>query len=931
MKMTDNVAAVEGDITEEQINTVREHAKDEGMATREDMENKKITPAMAQYLNLKKEYVDYLLFYRMGDFYELFFEDAVTVSGALGLVLTSRSKNEGKEIPMCGVPFHAYEIYLARLIKMGYKVAICEQLEDPKEAKKRGYKAIVKRDVVRLVTPGTLTEDTLLDAKRHNYIAAAYVRPKEISVAWLDISTGGFFIQQLEIGKVSACTVLSTVLARLNPVELIVEDKLLENSDFYGLLAEYREKLSVLPKARFSLDSSKQILMKAYEVQFLEVIGNLSKSELIVAGVLLDYVENTQKGHLPRVLIPQRVDDNEIMEIDASTRKSLELLAPIAHGGISLIRVMDRTVTGIGGRLLAERLSSPIMNVKKINDRLDVVTFFLENPTIKEKLRGILSQCLDMERAVQRLSIGRGGPKDLYDLAKTLLLLPEIKHLILSYQTYQENTVCADVPSALREILNELTENSSLAEDIMAVLIQKREDLPALTRTGGFVRAGAYPPLDYLKNIREESKNKCEEMRLKYVEETGVSALKIKNNSVIGYYVEVPSKSVDALLADDKFIHRQSVLNAVRFTTKELCELENEVLSADEKALEMELKIFEDLMLHAMAQADLISKAAHVIAQLDVASGLAQLASEYGYTRPILNDSLDFEVIEGRHPVVEATTDKRKNPFVANDCVLRKGEDNLWLLTGPNMAGKSTFLRQNALITIMAQMGSYVPAKKATIGVVNKLFSRVGASDDLSRGRSTFMVEMVETATILNRADERSFVILDEIGRGTATFDGLSIAWAVVEQLAQINKCRTIFATHYHELTQLDKRIKELSLHCMAVKEFNNQVVFMHVVAKGAADRSYGIHVAKLAGMPELAVKRAEQVLQLLEEEKHHKILSAVDDELPLFEVLKKEVKEQPINPAISELQNLDIDNLSPREALEKLYDLKKLSTTLPD
>lgn len=903
--------------------------KNSASATFKDMENKTMTPAMGQYLEIKREHPEYLLFYRMGDFYELFFEDAVTASGALGLTLTSRSKTGDKDIPMCGVPFHAYEIYMARLIKMGYKVAICEQMEDPKEAKKRGYKAVVRREVVRLVTAGTLTEETLLDAKRNNYIAAGYVRAAEIGLAWLDISTGAFYMQHIAIDKVPAHTVLSNALARLNPVELLIDDRLLEFPAYFELFGEYRDQLTVRPHALYNLNSATATLLKAYNIEAIDAFGDFSKVELIAAGVLLGYVESTQKGKFPRLEMPVRIFGNEIMEIDSATRRSLELLSPASAGGISLLKVMDKTVTGIGGRLLAERLAAPVINIREINDRQDCVAFFLDNPEVRREIREAMRKCLDMERAVQRLSLGRGGPRDLFDLAQSLKLIPRIQTAVTLFANHQTDSVYATPPQALMKIAEGFFDHSLLAESISGVLKDDRDDLPVLTRNGGFIREGAYPPLDYLRDIRKESDKKCEELQKRYQDETGAVGLKIKNNSVIGYFVEVPSKSADKLLENKNFIHRQSVLNAVRFTTAELSELESEVNGALERALEMEQQIFNELTEHAMAQADAIRNSAERIAALDVAAALAELAAEYNYVRPTVNDSLDFEIIEGRHPVVEYVMRKEGNGrFIGNTCVLNSETDRIWLLTGPNMAGKSTFLRQNALIAIMAQIGSFVPAKSATIGVIDKVFSRVGASDDLARGRSTFMVEMVETAAILNRAGERSFVILDEIGRGTATFDGLSIAWAVVEQLAEVNKCRTIFATHYHELTKLHNRLEGLSLHCMKIKEFNGKVVFMHEVIEGAADRSYGIHVAKLAGLPELTVKRAEQVLELLEEEKQNKILTTVEDDLPLFNVLKTSIaeveKEQPKSAVEEELRATDIDSLSPREALDKLYELKE-------
>ncbi|MBP5698130.1 MAG: DNA mismatch repair protein MutS, partial [Alphaproteobacteria bacterium] len=712
-------------------------------------------------------------------------------------------------IPMCGVPFHAYEIYLARLIKAGYKVAICEQMENPEDAKKRGAKSVVRREVVRLVTAGTITEESLLDAKRNNYIVSVCTKNKELGVAWFDISTGAFYMQHQDCRKIPSQVLLANILERLSPEELLVEDKLLAIPEYYSLLGEYREKLSVLPKTLFNLYSATNTLLKAYKLQTIDTFGDFSEVELIAAGVLLEYVCNTQKGNIPRLKMPQRILSEAIMEIDASTRRSLELINPISSGGLSLLKVIDKTVTGIGGRLLASRLSAPTLDLIKINNRLDAVSFFVDNPGVRKQLRHVLHQCMDMERAVQRLSLGHGGPKDLYDLATTFKTLPYLKNIVLSFGDYQPDSVYSEVPPALADLVNRFFDHSALQADIEQTLLSDRNQLPSLTRNGGFVRNGAFPDLDYLREIRTNSEQKCEQLRQYYADLTDIPGLKIKNNTVIGYFIEVPRKSAEKMLNDPLFIHRQSVLNAMRFTTTELSQIEDEVNNSEEKALAMELQIFNDLVERVLSQATVISRSASIIAELDVAAAAAELAAEQNYVRPLVDDSLAFDVVEGRHPVVEAAIKHEgKGNFVGNNCNLSSSEDNIWLLTGPNMAGKSTFLRQNALIAILAQIGYFVPAKKAHIGLINKLFSRVGASDDLARGRSTFMVEMVETAAILNRADEHSFVILDEIGRGTATFDGLSIAWAVAEHLSEINKCRTIFATHYHELTKLTAKLK---------------------------------------------------------------------------------------------------------------------------
>ena len=897
-------------------------------ATFADTLNVKTTPAMDRFLELKREHPEYVLFYRMGDFYELFFDDAVRVSQAIGLTLTTRSKLGDKEIPMCGVPFHAYEMYLARLIKMGFKVAIAEQTEDPKEAKKRkGASAIVRRDVVRLVTSGTLTEETMLDAKKNNYIVASNVKEKEIGLAWVDISTGAFFMQRIEVDKQKPHELLLAALSKFEPEEVLFEDKLLEKPEFMVVFREYKEKMAMRSKTLYNYESAVNTLLKAFNISTLDAFGDFSRVELIAAGVLFSYIETTQKGKFPRVQLPRHVVGDDIMEIDSATRKSLEILSTSSANGVSLLKVMDKTMTGVGARLLAKRLAMPLVDVNKINDRFDCVEFFVENPIVRREVREVLRRCMDAERAIARLGIDRGGPRDLYDLARTLSVIPKVKEMIIGFKTYQRDSMYQATPIYLFELVNQFYSHAELVADVSRVLVDDREKLPLLSRNGGFIRDGASAQLDYLRNIKVLSEPKMEEMRKKYVEMTGVSSLKVKNNSIIGYYVEVPIKNATPLLENKYFIHRQSVLNAIRFTTEELMELEKEVFSAEEEALRLEVEIFEKLREFALGQGDHIIRSAEILAEIDVAQALAELAAEGDYVRPVVDNGLDFEVIEGRHPVVEMALKKDgEGSFVGNDIKLCYEDDRIWLLTGPNMAGKSTFLRQNALIAIMAQMGSFVPAKSARIGVIDRVFSRVGASDDLARGRSTFMVEMVETAAILNRATERSFVILDEIGRGTATFDGLSIAWAVVEQLSEVNKCRTIFATHYHELTKLKDRLGALSLRCMKIKEYNGEVIFMHEVIGGAADRSYGIHVAKLAGLPKLTVDRAEQVLKLLEEEKQNKVMNSVEADLPLFAVLQeKEEKEQEKNPVIEELSAIDVDALSPREAMEALYRLKDM------
>lgn len=881
------------------------------------------TPMMAQYIKIKRDYPDYLLFYRLGDFYELFLDDAFKASKALDIALTKRGKVEGADIPMCGVPFHAYESYLAKLIRQGYKVAICEQAEDPKEAKKRGAKSVVRREVIRLVTAGTLTEDPLLDAKKNNFLMAVSKVGGSLGLAWLDISTGEFYTQEFSLGSESEEQILSGALARLVPAELVIADSQVHQPALFALFKEHKEQLTVWPDDRFNSDNAKEHLQKVFEVKTLESFGSFSRAEISAAGVLIDYVETSQKGKIPLLCPPKRQTEEQIVEIDGATRRSLELVESLSGDkSASLLKVIDRTQTAPGGRLLAARVSNPLRDVAAINDRLDMVEFFLTRNELRGEVRALLKETADVGRAVSRLCVGRGGPRDLDSIKNTLGIIPKMRNL-LSFGS-AKGEILTGIPAPLQQVMRDLGEHSALVAKLADAL--KPDDLPLLAREGGFVREGYSAALDEMKHLKEDSHKTVLGLQSKYIDQTGIAHLKVKYNSVIGYFIEIPAKNAAEVLDNKTFIFRQSVLNASRFTTVELTELEDKIRGAADKVLAMEQEIFDELCAAVKASSDDIVKTSNAFAEIDVAAGLADLALEYNYCRPIVDDSLTFEIEEGRHPVVEqALRKENEGPFVGNDCRMGGAAGNLWLLTGPNMAGKSTYLRQNAIIAIMAQMGSYVPCKSAHIGVINKIFSRVGASDDLARGRSTFMVEMVETAGILNRADERSFVILDEIGRGTATFDGLSIAWAVVEYLHEINRCRTIFATHYHELTALKGQLARLSLHCMKIKEFNDEVIFLHEVMDGAADRSYGIHVAKLAGLPKAVIKRAEQVLHNLEHENKGLSPKEAAAELPLFAFVKEKVEEKISSPALDELEALNPDDLSPREALEKLYELKKL------
>lgn len=892
----------------------------------ETMEKEKdgLTPAMQQYMEMKKANPEYLLFFRMGDFYELFFEDALVASKALDIALTRRGKVNGEtDIPMCGVPYHAYESYLEKLMRQGYKVAVCEQMEDPKEAKKRGAKSVVKRDVVRLVTPGTVTEEALLDARKNNYLLCLCKTAGSYGFAWIDMSTGVFYTEELKLraGK-SAAAEISEVLERLKPREILVPDSFLNERELFELFNENRKLLSVLPQARFHTANAQKRILEFYGINTLESFGDFSRPEITSAGVLLDYLDTTQKNNLPRLAAPVKIRESSFMEIDCATRRNLELLD--SRNGLTLIDAMDRTVSGAGARLLRRRLSEPLLDTAEISNRQDVVEFFVNHPAVREKLRRLLRQCADMERCVARLGAGHGGPRDLCALKNSFELLPSVR---ITVETYDETGIADEMPQPLRKILKDEGCQLSLVSTLIAALDGDNAlDLPLLARDGGFIRKGYSPELDNIRELREKSEEFILKLQQKYVQKTGIEQLRIKYNNIIGYYLEVPNKTAAQMLSNPEFIHRQSVLNAIRFTTVELTELEQEIRGAADKALALEIGIFDELVCQVMIAADDITRISGALAELDVGSALAELAAENGYCRPLVDDSYEFAIEEGRHPVVEQALKGQQNgSFVANNCELNADTNRLWLLTGPNMAGKSTFLRQNAIIAIMAQMGSYVPAKSARIGYVDRIFSRVGASDDLARGRSTFMVEMVETAAILNRADKRSFVILDEIGRGTATFDGLSLAWAVVEYLHEINRCRALFATHYHELTRLSGTLEAMTLHCMKVKEFNDEVIFMHEVIDGAADRSYGIHVAKLAGLPKKVLDRAAQVLKKLERE--NKNAGTLEDDLPLFSYTPHcaetpEKEDSALRKAVSELEP---DEMTAREALQKIYELKEL------
>ncbi|OIQ36889.1 MAG: DNA mismatch repair protein MutS [Roseobacter sp. MedPE-SW] len=871
-----------------------------------------VTPMMAQYLDIKAQYPDALLFYRMGDFYEMFFDDAINAAEALDIALTKRGKHNDQDIPMCGVPFHAAEGYLLTLIRKGFRVAVGEQLETPAEAKKRGGKSVVKRDVVRLVTPGTLTEDSLLEARRHNFLVSYSELRDESALAWADISTGAFHVMPLSQVR------LSPELARLAPSELIVSDGPIFEATS-PLAQEYKIPLTPLGKASFDSTAAEKRICSLFGVNALDGFGSFSRAEVSAMGALIDYLEITQKGKLPLLQQPVQEAEDRVVQIDASTRASLELTRSLsgARAG-SLLSVVDRTVTPGGARLLEQRLSSPSRNLDVINARLAALDFAVERDHLCENLRDALRKTPDLDRALSRLALDRGGPRD----------LAAIRNGLAQASAIAERNASEELPPLVMAATSDLTGFDTLLDLLDAALVAEP---PLLARDGGFIASGYDEELDEARTLRDEGRSVIAGMQQDYAAETGISSLKIKHNNVLGYFIETTATHADKMLSpplSEKFIHRQTTANQVRFTTVELSEIETRILNSGNHALEIEKRLYSALSKAILDQAARLNSAARGLAELDLLTALADLARGENWARPRVDASRAFAITGGRHPVVErALRQQGGETFVANDCDLTANTGAaVWLLTGPNMAGKSTFLRQNALIALLAQMGSYVPAESAHIGLVSQLFSRVGASDDLARGRSTFMVEMVETAAILNQADDRALVILDEIGRGTATYDGLSIAWATLEHLHEVNQSRALFATHYHELTQLSNKLRGVDNATVTVKEWEGEVIFLHEVKKGAADRSYGVQVAQLAGLPASVVARARDVLDLLEQGSREGAGAKIQiDDLPLFAAApppqpKPAAGPSPVEQLLSEIHP---DDLSPREALEALYRLK--------
>jgi DNA mismatch repair protein MutS len=876
-----------------------------------------MTPMMTQYFEVKAKNPGSLLFYRMGDFYELFFDDAVEAARTLGIALTKRGKHLGEDIAMCGVPVHAMDHYLQKLIRHGHRVAVCEQLEDPAEAKKRGSKSVVKRDVVRLITPGTLTEDSLLDVRSTNHLSALVVHKGsgDMALAYADISTGDFAVTS------TTATRLAADMARIAPSEVVLADHLLDEELVKQAIAITGAAPTPLPQSRFDSASAEQRLMAHFQVKTTAGFAEFSRAEIAALGSLLDYITLTQIDAMPHLRVPRREAAGEGLLIDAATRANLELVRSLqgSRSG-SLLEVMDHTVTSAGARRLAALMARPLARADSITERLDGVSFFYDQESLTTEIRQTLAEVPDIERALARVTAKRSSPRDFAALAIGIALAhgiaSELARLTLPMVVGANIGVLVQAPLAVAYALQRALGHS----------------LPLLARDGGFVAPGYDAELDQSRQLRDDTRSVIAGLQAQYMEMTGVKNLKIKHNNILGYFIEVPQAQAEAMKDPEgqvSFFHRQSMAGAMRFSTAELSSLEQKISHAAERALAIEIDHFNSFCQQVIDHKSEISFCAAALADLDCLSALAHLARQQNHVRPLIDDGIGFIIKDGRHPVVEAALAKDgASRFIANDCHLGDTETALWLLTGPNMAGKSTFLRQNALMVVMAQMGAFVPASFAHIGVVDRLYSRVGAADDLARGRSTFMVEMVETAAILNQATPRSLVILDEIGRGTATFDGLSIAWAALEYLHEHNQSRALFATHYHELTALQKSLARLKCMTMAVKEWQGEIKFMHHVEAGAADRSYGIQAAKLAGLPQVVIARAQEVLEQLEDHRDQGSKPDLFADLPLFNAAPKlAAKADALRVRMASVQP---DHLSPREAHDMLYELKRLASGDP-
>lgn len=854
------------------------------------------TPMMSQYVAAKSECQDCLLLFRLGDFYELFFEDAKVASSALNIVLTHRGKVKGEDIPMCGIPVASVDSYVSRLIKAGHKVAVCEQMEDPKEAKKRGYKAVVKRQITRIISAGTLVEEDLLTYNKNNYLMSLVPVCKkkkdkidQISFALIDISTGEFLVNTVDYSEIGS------VLENYSPKEILI------SSDFEDLAKHINKftdaSITKLPPSKFNPKIEKARLEKYFNISALDSFELGCDAELACCGSVLEYLIITQKDNLSVLPIPKRILMNNYLVIDSDTSKSLEIMSTNgAESKYTLIQVLDKTKTAFGARMLASRVSMPIVDIELLKKRQECVKFFIENKELSDNFREILAQCPDFERSINRIRFNKFFPRDMENIRDALVVSEQIRNIVSDKNIPYENGYD----------FKNLHDFSALRDRLMSAMVEKFQP------NGELIAEGYSSELDKLRYMKNHSEDLIMQLQDKYIYQTGINTLKIRNNAIIGWYIEIPQSQKNKILPE--FMHRQTLVNNIRYTTEEILDLQDKIFKASEDFNQLERRIYNDLVNVVLLNYEAISKTIKLLSLLDIYTNFALIAAERNYICPEIVAEPILEIENGRHPVLELLS----NDFTGNDCDLTS-DSRVCLLTGPNMAGKSTYLRQNALLIVMAQIGSYIPAKKAKIGIVDRLFSRIGASDDLARGRSTFMVEMIETATILNQATERSFVILDEVGRGTSTYDGLSIAWAVIESLYKNNKCRVLFATHYRELTSLSEKFQNIKCKTLKVQEWEGKVIFYHRIIDGIADKSYGIHVASLAGVPKNVIRRAKDLLIKLESKSGTQNLSIEpSDQIELN-------YSQVSSPIEEKLKDLNLNELTPLDALNFLFDLKKM------
>lgn len=870
------------------------------------------TQVMQQYLDIKYANLECLLLFRMGDFYELFYEDAIIAAKVLGLALTRRGKTGTDEIPMCGVPFHALENYLNKLLEEGFKVAICEQMETPEEARKRGgYKAVVRREVSRIITAGTLIEESLLDGNKPNYLASIVIGKNNSAICYLDLSTSKIFVIDIPPDQIT------NEIIRITPSEILLSDKFRSETLSSHIETALNISISFQVESFFAEKKCKKIIENYYNIASVEAIGELNSNQISAIGSVLEYISLTQKSNLPKLPFPKILNSQKFMIIDSGTRRNLEITSSLSRGVRgSLFYNVNHTLTKGGARLLYEYLSSPLLEIKQINARLAVTEFFYKNIQLTHNIRKILPKTSDVERSLTRLQMQRGSPKDLLSIRDTILIAEEIRGSFIVNNGF-------NLPENIEKLVATLLGNSETTDLINESI---RDDAPNIINEGDVIKPTFHPKIKELQDLINNGRVHIDKLKDKYRQETGIDSLKISNNNVVGLFIDITSRH-SGKITDKKFIHRQTTANSIRYTTEELQELESKMLNAKAMLIGLEKEIYSDVCKAVIANSSKLILLATALNRLDVFLNFAYIADEFEYCLPILTTETNFEVRGGRHPVVERFLKSNNESFTKNDCNLNENE-RIWLITGPNMAGKSTFLRQNAIIAILAHIGSFVPAVSATIGVVDKIFSRVGAGDDLTKGQSTFMVEMLETSAILSQSTNKSLMILDEVGRGTSTYDGVAIAWSVLEYIHDKIKARCLFATHYHELINLSDIFPALINYTISINDNDEKILFLHKIIKGFADRSYGVHVAQMAGLPLSVIRRANQLLLKFEKDTKKSNKEAFKNEsqnLNLFEQANKEMdKYKEIYDFCSQIEP---NELSPKEALDILYQIKNLLT----